>query len=162
MLQTGGNLDFMLPFKRENIICGVNTTTELNLKTLEDGNSLKGLAYYIINNPSQFFRLAQLKTIAFFGFTRDYYSPIHNYLLVIFYYPFYLLSLIGIWKKIRLKDYRIIFMVLITGLFWLTTALTCDDWHNRFVLTVFPFIFLTGIAAFTSTKQLSDQSTRFS
>ncbi|MEO6136854.1 MAG: hypothetical protein ABIP35_16995 [Ginsengibacter sp.] len=149
MLQTGGNFNFMLPFEKENIICGVNTTSEVSIKTIHESNSLKGIVYYIANNEEQFFRLARLKTIAFFGFTRDYYSSAHNWFLILFYYPFYLLSIVGIWKKIKQKDKSLLFMISIIILYWITTLLTCDDWHNRFILTVFPFFFLTGLAAFT-------------
>lgn len=149
MLQTGGSLDFMLPFKRENIICGVNTTTSANIQVMENGNSVKGLFYYVIHNRDQFFRLSKLKTISFFGFTRDYFSFLHNVYLIIFFYPFYFLSILGIIKKIRKKDKLIIYLLTIIFLFWITTLLTCDDWHNRFILTVSPFIFLIGFAAFT-------------
>jgi len=54
MLQAGGSLDFMLPFKKENIICGVNTVNNTEIKTFEKGNSLQGIAYYIFNNEQQF------------------------------------------------------------------------------------------------------------
>ena len=149
LLQTGGNFNFMLPFEKENIICGVNTTSEVSIKTIKESNSLKGIVYYVANNGDQFFRLARLKTIAFFGFTRDYYSSSHNWFLILFFYPFYLLSIIGIWKKIKQKDKRLLFMLSVITLYWITTLLTCDDWHNRFILTVFPFFFLTGLAAFS-------------
>src|SRR4029079_2139118 len=65
MLQAGGSLDFMLPFKKENIICGVPTTNNAEIKTAEKGNSLQGILYYIFNNEKQFLRLATLKTISF-------------------------------------------------------------------------------------------------
>ena len=35
--------DFMLPFKTENIICGVPTTNNTEIKTAEKGNSLQGI-----------------------------------------------------------------------------------------------------------------------
>jgi hypothetical protein len=149
MLQVGGSLDFMLPFKKENIICGVNTVNNADIKTFEKGNSLQGIVYYIFNNEEQFLRLAKLKTLSFFGMLRTYYSLFHNVFLVLFFYPFYILSFIGIWEKIKLKDKRIIYVVSIILLYWFTTLLTCDDWHNRFILTVSPFLFLLGFAAFS-------------
>lgn len=149
MLQTGGSLDFMLPFEKENIICGVNTINKAEIKTLEKGNSLQGIVYYIFNNEQQFLKLAKLKTISFFGMIRSYYSHYHNAYLILFFYPFYVLSIWGILKKIQLKDKRIIYMVSIIMLYWITTLLTCDDWHNRFILTISPFLFLLGFAAFS-------------
>ncbi len=148
MLNTGGSLDFMLPFKKENIICGVNTVENADIKTFEKGNSLKGIAYYIFYNKEQFLRLAKLKTFAFFGMLRSYYSTSHNIFLILFFYPFYILSFIGIWKKIKMNDKRIIYFITVTLLYWGTTLLTCDDWHNRFVLTITPFLFLLSFAAF--------------
>jgi hypothetical protein len=158
MLETGGSLDFMLPFKKENIICGVNTTTNADIQVMEKGNSLEGLFYYIVYNKSQFFKLSKLKTISFFGFIRDYYSSFHNIYLIIFFYPFYILSIVGIIKKIRQKDKIIIYLLAIICLYWITTLLTCDDWHNRFILTVSPFIFLMGIAAFTVSNTNSEKN----
>lgn len=148
MLQVGGSLDFMLPFKKENIICGVDTNNNADIKILENGNSLKGLVYYIFNNEQQFFKLAKLKTISFFGMIRSYYSHFHNAFLILLFYPFYILSAIGIWKTIKAKDITTIFFFTIILLYWITTLLTCDDWHNRFILTVSPFLFLLGFAAF--------------
>ncbi|MEO6187865.1 MAG: hypothetical protein ABIO82_06080 [Ginsengibacter sp.] len=150
MLDAGGSLDFMLPFKKENIICGVNTIENAEIKTLEKGNSLEGLIYYISNNRQQFFRLTRLKTFAFFGMLRSYYSFMHNTFLVFFFYPFYLLSLVGLWNKIRERDKRILYMVSIILLYWVTTLLTCDDWHNRFMLTISPFLFLLGFSTFSN------------
>ena len=148
MLQSGGSLDFMLPFKKENIICGVNTTPEIAIKTSAEANTLKGIVFYIFHNSGQFFRLALLKTVSFFGFTRTYYSDLHNMLLVLFYYPFYFLSVVGFYKKIREQKSELYYMASLIMLYWITTLLTCDDWHNRFVLTVIPFFFLIGLSAF--------------
>lgn len=154
MLQAGGSLDFMLPFRRENIICGVNTVYNANINALEKGNSLKGLLYFISNNYHEFAKMAALKTKAFFGMLRSYYSLPHNIYLAIFFYPFYVLALMGIWKKIKAKDVSMVYFVTIILLYWITTMLTCDDWHNRFILTVTPFLFLLGFAAFINQKKI--------
>ncbi len=156
MLQAGGEFDFMLPFKKENIICGVDTNINMDIKILENGNSLKGLLYYISNNEQQFLKLSKLKTISFFGMVRSYYSTSHNTFLILFFYPFYILSAIGIRKKIMHKDKTTIFLFTIIMLYWTTTLLTCDDWHNRFILTVSPFLFLLGLAAFSKKDVPSD------
>jgi hypothetical protein len=158
MLEAGGSLDFMLPFKKENIICGVNTVSNADIKTIEKGNSIQGIVYYIFNNKEQFLRLAGLKTLAFFGMLRTYYSLFHNILLGLFFYPFYILSFIGTWKKIKQGDKALIYIVAIILLYWLTTLLTCDDWHNRFILTISPFLFLLGFAAFTGKYSVSNEN----
>jgi hypothetical protein len=154
MLRAGGSLDFMLPFKKENIICGVNTVNNADIKTIEKGNSIQGIIHYIFNNGQQFLKLARLKSLSFFGMLRTYYSFFHNIFLALFFYPFYILSLIGIWKKIKRKNKVIIYLVSSILLYWFTTLLTCDDWHNRFVLTVSPFLFLLGFAAFSTDSRI--------
>ncbi|MEO6455959.1 MAG: hypothetical protein ABIN97_17895 [Ginsengibacter sp.] len=159
MLQIGGSLNFMISFKMEYIVCGVNTTSEnVEIKTLENGNSLRGILYYFFNNGKQFFRLSILKTISFFGLVRNYYSPFHNILLVIFFYPFYLLSLVGAWKMFRRKEQTFFYMAAIIVLFWITVLLTCDDWHNRFVLPILPFIFLMGLSVFKKADSIKERT----
>ena len=150
MLQAGGSLDFMLPFKKENIICGVPTTANAEITTFEKGNSVQGILYYIFNNGKQFCRLAELKTISFFGLVRSYFSSFHNIFLVLFFYPMYLLALAGARKMFVRKEPALVYLLAIILFYWITTLLTCDDWHNRFILTVFPFIFLIGFSAFTT------------
>lgn len=146
LIGVGGSLDFMYPFRTENIICGV-PTTGAHIDALPNGNSLEGLIYYITHNPQQFLRLSWLKSKAFFGMRRSYYSTGHNIYLMIFYYPFYLLAIIGIIKKYKYRKQIVVYLLLIIGFFWITTLLTCDDWHNRFVLTITPWFFLFGISS---------------
>lgn len=148
MLGSGGSLDFMLPFKKENIICGVNTTENAPIKILKNGNSLQALGYYIVHNFERFLRLCYLKTILFFGFTREYYSTLHNWLLRIFYYPLYILAIIGVIKKLKSKSWATYYFLGIIFLMWVTILLTCVNWQNRFVLTITPFIFLLAFASF--------------
>ncbi len=155
MLDAGGSLDFMLPFKNENIICGVNTKENVNIKILKNGNSLQGLVYYIIHNTNQFLRLSKEKTILFFGFTRGYYSTLHNIYLMIFFYPLYLLSVVGIIKSLKKKDKIVIFFLIIIFLNWLTVLLTCVNWQNRFILAVTPYIFLMAFGAFSAKKSVN-------
>lgn len=152
LLQSGGELNFMLPFIKENIICGVNTTDRANIDIREGDNSLYGLMFYITHNPTHFIRFAFYKTQAFFGMLRSYYSLSHNLIIAVFFYPFYVLALLGIRKKWQSENQTVLYFLSVIFLFWLTSALTCDDWHNRFILTVFPFIFLLGMASFAPKK----------
>ncbi len=152
LMSVGGSLDFMLPFIKENIICGVNTVFNAHIIVPQNGNSLNGLWLYIYENNGQFLKLAKLKSAAFWGLMRSYYSISHNIFLVLFFYPFYFFSLMGIVNKYRQKDRSLIFLLTIVLLYWLTTVLTCDDWHNRFFLTISPYLFLLGIAAFVRNR----------
>ncbi len=152
LMHAGGSLDFMLPFIRENIICGVNTVSNAHIVVPQNGNSLYGLWLYIYENSSQFLKLAQLKSAAFWGLMRSYYSLPHNIYLVVFFYPVYIFSLIGVVKRYKQRDRRLFFLMSLILLYWLTTVLTCDDWHNRFFLTISPFLFLLGIAGLVTNK----------
>lgn len=145
-LGSGGELDFMLPFRDERIICGVPTTDGfVDIRTSSDPNSVEGLLYYISHNFEQFTRLAWIKTKAFFGLVRSYYGTGHNIYLALFFYPVYLLSLISIplwWRKNRNILLYCSAIILVT---WLSVILSCDDWHNRFFLTVIPYFYVLVI-----------------
>lgn len=151
-LKTGGSLQVMVPFQQEMVICGV-PNIDKNVDTSSGNNSLQTIARYLVHNTGKFMELAKLKTLSFFGFIRPYFSSQHNYFLILFYYPWYLLSVIGIIKNGGKKNPYLLYIISIIFLFWLTSVLTCDDWHNRFVLTITPFIFLTGMYAFRNNHQ---------
>jgi peptidoglycan/LPS O-acetylase OafA/YrhL len=72
--------------------------------------------------------------------------------LVVFYYPFYLLCLVFFVRNYKKVNLSTIYILLVIALFWITTVLTCDDWHNRFFLTITPYIFILGLSAFTEKK----------
>jgi hypothetical protein len=145
-LGAGGEFDFMLPFRTEDIICG--TPTLLNpvaIKTAANGNSVGGMLFYMTHNSGQFLRLAWLKTIAFFGLYRPYFGRVHNIYLVVFFYPLYLMAA-GAFRFWAEKNGRALVYLLSTiGVTWLTVMLTCDDWHNRFFLGISPFALLLAL-----------------
>jgi len=143
-LASGGEFNFMLPFETNMIICGVpNQSTAIN--TGLNPNSLQGLFYYILNNPAQFLQLAFKKSIAFFGVYRSYFSGLHNILLTGFFSLLYFLSFTGIRKWSR-GTYRLpIFCFSAILTVWISVILTCDDWHNRFILILLPcFLILSA------------------
>lgn len=143
---SGGELDFMLPFRTEQIICGVPRIQDTNqLDLYEKGNSLYGLFYYVFNNFSHFTGLAWQKTIAFFGLTRSYYSSLHNTILLVIFLPLYVLIPFGInhWRKNA--PLHLLYLASCVLINWFAVMLTCDDWHNRFFFTVAPCILLLGL-----------------
>jgi hypothetical protein len=148
LLGSGGDLDFMLPYREEHIICGLPTLNQpASIDTATNGNSLYGLAYYITHNFSQFCRLALLKCKSFFTMVRPYYNTGHNILLAVYFYPIYVFALSGInwWRRHNAS--RLIYLsgsILIT---LCTTLLTCDDWHNRWLLSISPYLLLLALPA---------------
>jgi hypothetical protein len=142
-LGSGGELDFMLPFRDERIICGVPTLPYFrDIRISDNPNSLFGIIYYITHNLEQFTRLAWLRTKAFLGLSRSYYSTGHNLYLYIYFFPFYLFALLGIRKWITTNKCLLLYCLSPITLTWCTVILTCDDWHNRFFLSVVPYIYI--------------------
>ena len=137
----GGAIDIILPFKNEMIICEVPTLPyNANIDTLKNGNSLYGLFYYVFHNMEQFYRLALLKSEKFFGLVRSYYSYAHNLFLKIYFYSLYLLILATIIKFNKQLPLTFIYYTAIIGVYWLSVVFSCDEWHNRFFLTLTPFL----------------------
>jgi hypothetical protein len=145
-----GEWDFMLPYLHEQIICGVPTLDHnAAIKTDPDGNSIYGLFYYTVHNFGQFSRMALLRSKAFFGLQRTYYSTAHNIYLAAFFYPLYLAAILSIKWWVKNHPYKIAFISCCVILTWVTTFLTCDDWHNRWLLSISPWIILLGLPSMT-------------
>jgi hypothetical protein len=142
-LGSGGELDFMLPYRDERIICGVPTLSRFReIEVSDNPNSVWGLFYYITHNTEQFTRLAWLRTRAFFGLARPYYSQWHNIYLYLYFLPFHVLVLLSLPKWLKRNRYIPLYCLTIIIITWVTVILTCDDWHNRFYLGVVPYIYI--------------------
>ncbi len=141
-----GEFDFMKPFIEGHIICGVPTGMADRINLPADGNSLSGLWYFASHNSALLLDLAEKKLIAFWGMTRTYYSTAHNYALMILCYPLYSLALFGLLKGkfevIGIKSY----IFILCCFFCLSVLFSCDDWLNRFIMPLFPFLLLLAFA----------------
>jgi hypothetical protein len=149
-LGSKGEWDFMLPYLNEHIICGVPTLNHAAyIKTDPNGDSVYGLFYYIMHNFGQFMRMAWLKSKAFFGLLRPYYGRGHNLYLAVFFYSLYAAALLslGWWWKHHAS--RLLYFLCALVMTWGTTLLTCDDWHNRWFLTISPWLIVTALPAIT-------------
>jgi hypothetical protein len=146
VIGSGGELDFMLPFREEHIICGMPTVIS-NGTTDPADNSILGLFSYAAQHPGDFIRLAIQRSGAFFGLMRSYYSTGHNIYLAFYFIPVYLLMLFSLnqwWKKNRPV---LIFCLAAIAATWMSVIFTCDDWHNRFYLSILPFLYMLAIPA---------------
>lgn len=142
-LGSGGELDFMLPFRDERIICDVPTLPSfLPIKTAPNGNSLYGLLYYITHNTTQFLKMAGLRSVAFWGLYRDYYSTLHNTYLIVFFGALHLMTLTSLVYWVRNNPNILCYLLSAIALTWFTVMLTCDNWDNRFYLTISPFLII--------------------
>ena len=131
---------------QKNIICGVPSLPQpIDIKTSHNPNSIFGLLYYITHSFDQFLRLAWLRSKAFWGLFRNYYSTGHNIYLSLYFYPVYLLAAIGLRKWLSQNKCLVLYCLSLIFITWTSVILTCDDWHNRFIQSVVPYIYILTI-----------------
>lgn len=139
--------------KRMEIICQVPETNgnapyeEFNRQGLSE-------AFGVIKDEigfGNFFKNGFTKLGYFFGMYRSYYSWQNNLLLLCYtlLYPF---VLIGIFSKqsrpfFYIKWFAIVYLCITA----FAVFFTCDDWANRFISPVFPFILILAAAGFAKT-----------
>jgi hypothetical protein len=153
-MNTGGEFDFTLPFREEHIICGAPTLLNpRSIPTTGSGNSLFALFYYVVHDFGNFIRLAGLKTLSFWAIYRNYYSTGHNLYLAALFYPIIIGALLSFpaWKR-NGRLLQFIYLITPVAMTWLTVVLTCDDWSNRFFLSISPFLLL--LAAATTARNI--------
>ncbi len=152
MMKNGKGVDVLRPFIQEHIICDVPTIKNSNQIAIQSNPGLLNLFEYIFNRPLQFIRLGILKTVAFFGLIRPYYSIQHNIYLGLYFYGIYALILLGIIKRnLKIKNENI-FYISLSGIFWLFVIFSCDEWHSRFFLTLTPFLILMSLRSLYELK----------
>ncbi len=145
IMGNGHGVNVLTPFKAEHVICDVPTIIKQTEIDANEDNSIIGLVIYILKHPMQFTRLAYLKTLAFFGLNRTYFSFLHNLFTDTYFYSLYLLIFAGMiqWKKTELKYF--IFHLSLIFIFWMAVVFSCDEWNNRFFLTLTPFLILMAL-----------------
>ncbi len=134
--------------RRMEIICQV---PEANASAPYQEFNREGLGkvYAVIKNEigiKQFLNAGLKKLGMFFGLCRSYYSSRNNMLLMLL-YVFYPLALIGIFSRqsenfYYLKRFSIIYITITAVLIFFT----CDEWSNRFIAPVFPFVLILAAA----------------
>lgn len=140
-----------------DIICNIpGPTAGQKLHLAQHPNQLYQLAYYVMHNTGHFVQLAFTRLRYFFTMVRDYYSPFHNVYLVVYLATIYVSLLAGAKKILRVLPASLsVFMLSTIILFSLTIALQCDDYHNRFILTLMPFFFtMTAIVVFPFLRRI--------
>ena len=96
---------------------------------------------FIFNNPTYSIKLFLLKSILFLAHIKPYYSTAHNVYIVLYIYPVYLCSLIGLFKLKGYLSYKILTTSLII-LQIITIGLTSENWDGRFLLPTLPLLFI--------------------
>ena len=144
-LTSGGALDFLLPYVQQQIICGIPGGAERNdIIVNGNQNSIQGIWYIISHHPQLFFLLGAKRFLAFWGIYRSYYSTTHNLFACTYFYTAYLLALLAIKKIYRhfaaVGAYILTLVLLLT----ITVVISCDEWHNRFIFGILPFLLLAA------------------
>jgi len=132
------------PFEEENIICDLPSTIHTTRLYLDKtGNPLYQLIFYVWHNFDHFIHYAGIKLRYFFLMRRDYFSNRHNLYLLLNIIPVYLFSIGSFFIKNRkLRKEITVFLICSILLYAVTIVLQCDDYHNRFVLSIYPFFVL--------------------
>ena len=138
--------------RRMEIICQVPETkadvgyTEFNRQGLYQ-------AFKVIKDEigaGSFLKTGVKKWGYFFGMTRNYYSWYNNLFLMLFWFV-YPLTLLGIFSASAPAYYYIKWTaVLYLALTSVAIFFTCDDWANRFISAVFPFILILAAGGIVS------------
>jgi hypothetical protein len=137
-------------FEEESIICDLPASPPYQKLNLDKtGSPVYQLWYYLSHNFSHFLRFAGIKLQYFFLMTRDYYSSFHNYFLLLNVIPVYLLAVCSFFTRKQYFSREIIVFITSTILIYaFTIVIQCDDYHNRFILSIYPlFVLLAARAA---------------
>lgn len=155
IMDAGGAFNFLTPFSSGQILCGVPTTVPaFSLPAGTNPNSLQGLAQMIAQQPRFFTQMTAQRLLSFWGLTRSFYAPAHNLFIAFYFYSLYLLSIWGV-RKWQRPDHPILgFIITLLLLTSLAAVLSCDDWHNRFIL---PLLSLLIIMASFAARPLASK-----
>ena len=147
------NVPITLSAREGCVVCGIIPSTSPALDLSNTGTPVQQLYYYISHNFSLFISLAMARLEAFFFMTRPWYSNLHNIFLLLFIVPLYILSLAGLAGK-KEKTYKPIFyfMLISIATFAAVIMMQCDDYHNRFILGLFPFFLIMAAKAIETRK----------
>jgi len=131
-------------FEEESIICDLPASQPYQkLDLSKTGSPVYQLWYYLTHNFSHFLRFAGIKIQYFFLMTRNYYSKTHNFFLLLNVIPVYLLALSGFFIKKRYFNKGVMaFLVSSILIYAATIVFQCDDYHNRFILSIYPLFVL--------------------
>ncbi|MDQ6844003.1 MAG: hypothetical protein M3Z92_06580 [Bacteroidota bacterium] len=152
-LGSGGEFDFLLPYLDERIICGVPTIIKSHdIIVPVEKNSIAGLLYIISHHFNLFFKLAIQRLIAFFGIYRPFYSVFHNIFACAYFYFIYIIIIAGVRDLFKKNKAEVWFLLTNIGLMAITVMLSCDEWSNRFILSVLPFFLLLSVLSICNYK----------
>ena len=144
-MKSGSSFDFVKPLTQNFVICDVPLNSDSSITPATNDGQLTGLTdlfSYIINNPGSFSKMAALKFISFWGMVRPHYTMLHNTAFAAFFYPLYIFAFFGFTQLAKRSRRFTLYVAGLLIVFTLSVMFTCDDWNNRFIMPVLPFVIL--------------------
>lgn len=138
LLRSGAAFNLLKPFLENHVICNVPGTAQN--AAIPGNQQLPELLKYLATHPLAFLKLASLRSAAFFGLTRPWYSLLHNIFLVVYFYGLYVAAMAAVIKWRKKIPPSLTFTLMTVFLFWVTVICSCDEWSNRFFLTLTPLL----------------------
>ena len=131
-----------------NAICHNNCIPGLTNSDLYEKN-IFGLMQYIKDNFFILLKVSFFKIILFFTGWRPYYSYFHNFFLLCFHIPIYVMFCIYFFKSKKIVSFEIftLFYILLSVSF---ISVTFVDWSGRFIMYIFPFMIIFASKSATS------------
>lgn len=100
-------------------------------------------------------KLIGYRLLYYFSMERPYFSDFHN-ILIISYYPIYLLSVFGIYPLYKKNLPFFTFLASLITIYSVFTVFTFINWHGRFIVPILPFFILlsgAGLSRFIGTDE---------
>ena len=149
-MQSSTTFNFIKPLLENQIICDVPIQTLYKPILPTTSNTLFGILDYIFHNKGQFLFLASRRFISYWGMQRSTNSHSHNLFFACFFYPLYFMGLIGSIKLLKQHKAAFIFIISTFFFFTLSVIFSCDEWSNRFMVPIIPFIMMLGAIGINS------------
>lgn len=131
-------------FEEESIICDLPAAQPYQkIDVVKTGSPVYQLWYYVTHNFLHFLKFAGIKLQYFFLMTRNYYSNTHNFFLLINVIPLYFFAFCSFFIRRNYFSKEIVaFLVTTILIYTITIVFQCDDYHNRFLLSIYPLFVL--------------------
>jgi 4-amino-4-deoxy-L-arabinose transferase-like glycosyltransferase len=109
---------------------------------------IAAIAWFIVEQPDRFIKLASRKFYYFVSHTRPFYSNTHNLITMVFLYPSYIFMIFGLIAARANKPHIQALLFWILFMQTLIVVLTFADWDGRHLIPVTPVIFILAAAGF--------------
>jgi hypothetical protein len=107
-----------------------------------DTGGLRSVVEYVVSHPVASAKLAAARVLVEMSNVRPFYSPIHNVISALFYWPLYVLAALGLRDAAASPARTVCVLVFVSHLAFV--GITHADWDGRWFLQVLPFLLAWG------------------